>query len=1662
MKLTFQNFLTVFLLLFVSAGIYGQEGSGNWKLGDTGRQTSLWVPSYTTGNTGYDTRGFMMLPSTRSGQTGYNNAYKPGHRFYVFLKAGETVYYSFRHASGNARPFSWYYDNTANGENNRFPEGITGAQRTLVTGTTGNSSTNANLTQLQTTQGPRPLAGGTNGYQINSSNGGSFTNATGAGRAYWLEFTSANAFEITDWDVTVADGNNVQQTRRVYSKYWSMQNGLPSAGENTNPNASSFHNNFGFYVPVDNEGTPQDDYLVKSINFGGSNAGYVVFFANSTGPRNNLNLEENRKSITGTSNLYQYPLFVADPDESLWPSSSIAAPLIDLVFKRKELPETGAEGHLTVYIEYPANVEILVDLDMNGVFSGTDVIISNYFETSGYHTIIWNGEDSNGDGIAYGQEIQFISSVGFFPVHFPVFDMEQSNGMVFENVRPGTPGPETIFWDHSNLSTGTTPANSWSLFTGQPLINTVGMTSPDTNNNLWNRWYGTGDNGFGNSRTINTWTGASTYYSITAVNFIYDEADLEVTKTVDQDEVNVGENVTFTITHRNLGISWAKEVEADDELQSGLQYVSHTIIDNNTDTDLYNSVYNPVSGVWSIASGTDRFMPGDELTLEIVAKVLGDGPVTNTVIVSRPDPDPNDPPAIEPDPDQSNNTATATVTGMNSGSILAVPDINQTPAGESVSGNILTNDSGNGTLTVTGATYLDENGDEQPLIQGTATEVYDELGNKAGTLTLNSDGSYIFIPEPGYSGNVPISYTAVDSDGATGNSTLIIRVVDDLKPNGNNPPIANDDTAFTIMDVIIDEQATILNNDSDPDGDPIRVSEIQVYQSDGTLLTRNISSGGDSGNVDVYDEIGNYYGQLVMYSTGYFYYNPALGFIGEVAPIHYTIVDDRGGSDSAFLNITVIGNDGTNHTFANDDANSAPQGETMNGNVLFNDTDPEGDTQSVTAIVINGVSYPVDQGGSDTIVTTSEGTFTIDSDGNYTFVPDPDFTGTLVIEMTVCDSRAVPDTACANSSLYLTSLPFDSLSMHAVLDINQTQMDVPVNGNVLTNDFGAGLTVTGATYLDASGNEQPLTLGTAIEIYDQNGNKAGTMTLNVDGSYTFVPEEGYIGDVPVSYTVENEDGLSAEAPLTIQVIQPLNPEENDPPIAHDDTAYTLEGTPVGGNITNNDSDPDGDNSNLRVTEIVLLDSTGAPYSVPVPVGGDTGYLDVYGEDPLNPGTFIVIGTFSMADTGGFLFTPTAGYTGEAPPISYTVTDGNYEYATAELYITVLEIDGNNYTFANDDSNSGIQGETMDGNVLDNDSDPEGNTQTVSSIVINGTAYPVNPDGSLTIVTTSEGTFTIDKDGNYTFEPDPEFIGTLVVEINVCDDADPQACDTSTLYLTSLSNELTCYENVNGSDFSWSYPSGTPSPVVETFTQPGTNGGYVLDIIKLDNSFNMNINGTLLATQEIEFQEEETLGQNIRFVDGTIWEQGGIPAIWEMTGTPEHPIVRVVIDKNGNVTMYGSKSSGGALMKLELFNGNAFNTVNWNHTTDNTVEVTQTVVGQTEIEGTGYGRNIIDCPCFKPGVFAAGAGLPTNVGISSLRIDNSDGWPQVRQGGWIALEAKSKGFVPNRLTAGQIALIPSADLVVGMMVYNITEDCLQINVDGTVSGWKCFSQQSCLD
>lgn len=192
------------------------------------------------------------------------------------------------------------------------------------------------------------------------------------------------------------------------------------------------------------------------------------------------------------------------------------------------------------------------------------------------------------------------------------------------------------------------------------------------------------------------------------------------------------------------------------------------------------------------------------------------------------------------------------------------------------------------------------------------------------------------------------------------------------------------------------------------------------------------------------------------------------------------------------------------------------------------------------------------------------------------------------------------------------------------------------------------------------------------------------------------------------------------------------------------------------------------------------------------------------------------------------------------------------------------------------------------------------------------------------------------------------------------------------------NFKTCTEPVTGgADLNWNYAASGSGAVVDGVTQPagyvvtkdltapGADYGFVFDILQLDNSFNMEINGTKLATQEIQFESGISIApKNIRFADGSEYNganaEGGatIPQIYSMTGTATNPIIRVVISRSGEVQMYGSKSSGGTLYPLVLTQGN-FNLVPWSSTANN-VKITQVVQGATKMLGSGSGRKKIAC------------------------------------------------------------------------------------------------------
>lgn len=232
--------------------------------------------------------------------------------------------------------------------------------------------------------------------------------------------------------------------------------------------------------------------------------------------------------------------------------------------------------------------------------------------------------------------------------------------------------------------------------------------------------------------------------------------------------------------------------------------------------------------------------------------------------------------------------------------------------------------------------------------------------------------------------------------------------------------------------------------------------------------------------------------------------------------------------------------------------------------------------------------------------------------------------------------------------------------------------------------------------------------------------------------------------------------------------------------------------------------------------------------------------------------------------------------------------------------------------------------------------------------------------------------------------------TLIDNITFSKRTVEQTCGVEVSNITCADE---CYQDIVGKGFGWGYSAGElngEKVVQESFTQPGTDGGYVLDIYELDNSFNMIINDVPLHTEELEFQRAGGLVQNVRFKNGGIWEDGTIKDIWRFheRGTFDLedrfnnpvPTIRVIIDKWGNVTLYGKRTEESPLEELEVFDkvtGNVvqLSSIAWN--TDSTnpeankIKVTQNVVNVTRMFGFGYGQQQKECETCtleKDGIF----------------------------------------------------------------------------------------------
>jgi hypothetical protein len=295
----------------------------------------------------------------------------------------------------------------------------------------------------------------------------------------------------------------------------------------------------------------------------------------------------------------------------------------------------------------------------------------------------------------------------------------------------------------------------------------------------------------------------------------------------------------------------------------------------------------------------------------------------------------------------------------------------------------------------------------------------------------------------------------------------------------------------------------------------------------------------------------------------------------------------------------------------------------------------------------------------------------------------------------------------------------------------------------------------------------------------------GGAANNGDGTVTYTPDAGFCGDDSFTYTVS--DG-TASVPATVFVAM------NCPPVAVNDVATTPEDTPVVVDVLANDTDPDSDpltvtaasdpprgTTSFTATNVTYtpdLNECGAPadtfnytisdgqghtasaaVTVTITCANDGPNavddaastaentpvtINVLANDTDLDGDGLSLGTVGAASHGTAVangsavdYTPNSGYCGP-DSFTYTASDGALtDTATVTVSVTCVA----DSPQAVDDVKATAEDTATTVNVLANDTDPDGDTLSVSSVT-----DPPN------------GTTVNNGDGTVGYTPDPNFCG----------------------------------------------------------------------------------------------------------------------------------------------------------------------------------------------------------------------------------------------------------------------------------------------------------------
>ncbi len=260
-----------------------------------------------------------------------------------------------------------------------------------------------------------------------------------------------------------------------------------------------------------------------------------------------------------------------------------------------------------------------------------------------------------------------------------------------------------------------------------------------------------------------------------------------------------------------------------------------------------------------------------------------------------------------------------------------------------------------------------------------------------GTVTINSDGTYIYTPDSGFIGEDSFVYGICDQDNLCSNAIVNITVL----PISTNITQANDDAYNGEVNSLIN--GNVLANDFDNEEDSQHVTSLVVVTDQGVTV-----------NIDPV--------------TGEFSYIAPTGYVGPDKFI-YSVCDNGipQACDDATVYLTIEGAVYVNTTYAVNDTFETFGGVEVSGNVMDNDYDLEGDNQKVSMVTVissEGVEVRINPGN-----------------GNFTYMPPEGFAGVDTFRYTVCDDNV--SVACDEATvLIMVYLDSDNDGVADYIDID--------------------------------------------------------------------------------------------------------------------------------------------------------------------------------------------------------------------------------------------------------------------------------------------------------------------------------------------------------------------------------------------------------------------------------------------------------------------------------------------------------------------------------------------------------------------------------------------------------------------------------------------------